>query len=84
MNKPFYLKQKLFTNHNEKRISINHEKDEFEVILEGYFLFPVEEEINISKEENKTNFGKATIKKIIWENEKTTVRYVLNSLNSVN
>ena len=58
---------------NEKEVRLHIEENIFQLILDGYHLFTVQERI-----------GSATILKLEWENGKTIINYQLVSLKSVN
>lgn len=68
---------------NEKEVRLNMEENIFQLNLNGYHLFAVQEILPLYKS-NEERIGSAIIQKLEWENGKTTVNYQLVSLNSVN
>ncbi len=71
----------IVTNDNEIRIDI--ENNLFELVLEGYHVYPLNESVALLKTE-KERIGTAIPKKISWSDEKTIFQYQLISLHSVN
>ncbi|MED1114968.1 DUF2584 family protein [Bacillus paramycoides] len=68
---------------NEKEIRLHIEENLFQLILDGYHLFTVQEILPLYKS-NQERIGSAIVQKLEWENEKTTLNYQLVSLQSVN
>lgn len=82
MSTPFSMEWKLVTNGKEKRVG---ETDNiFEVVFDGYKLFPIQEPIDLMRLENKDQIGTAKVVKLIFEESQTICRYQLISLYSVN
>lgn len=70
----------LITDGSEVRIGENI----FEVIKEGYELYPMEQILDFKKKEIEQSNGKIKIKEITWRSNLTVLTYELISLNSVN
>ncbi|ABS22036.1 DUF2584 family protein [Bacillus cytotoxicus] len=68
---------------NEKEIRLHIEENIFQLTLEGYHLFAVNEILPLYKSEQE-RIGSAMIQKLEWKDEKTIVSYQLVSLQSVN
>ncbi|WP_242215006.1 DUF2584 family protein [Bacillus cereus group sp. BfR-BA-01383] len=68
---------------NEKEVRLNMEENLFQLNLDGYHLFTVQEILPLYKT-NQERIGSAVVRKLEWENGKTTVNYQLVSLQSVN
>ncbi|EOW9527107.1 DUF2584 family protein [Bacillus cytotoxicus] len=68
---------------NEKEIRLHIEENIFQLTLEGYQLFAVNEILPLYKSEQE-RIGSAMIQKLEWKDEKTIVNYQLVSLQSVN
>ncbi|EJS68122.1 MULTISPECIES: DUF2584 family protein [Bacillus cereus group] len=68
---------------NEKEVRLNMEENLFQLNLDGYHLFAVQEILPLYKT-NQERIGSAVVQKLEWENGKTTVNYQLVSLQSVN
>ncbi|EMA6343927.1 DUF2584 family protein [Bacillus cytotoxicus] len=68
---------------NEKEIRLHIEENIFQLTLEGYHLFAVNEILPLYKSEQE-RIGSAMIQKLEWKDEKTIVNYQLVSLQSVN
>ncbi|MDM5239156.1 DUF2584 family protein [Bacillus cereus] len=68
---------------NEKEVRLNMEENLFQLNLDGYHLFTVQEILPLYKT-NQERIGSAVVQKLEWENGKTTVNYQLVSLQSVN
>ncbi|YAR64394.1 DUF2584 family protein [Bacillus cytotoxicus] len=73
--------QKIISN--EKEIRLHIEENIFQLTLEGYHLFAVNEILPLYKSEQE-RIGSAMIQKLEWKDEKTIVSYQLVSLQSVN
>ncbi|PGZ05079.1 hypothetical protein COE30_22845 [Bacillus cereus] len=68
---------------NEKEVRLNMEENLFQLNLDGYHLFTVQEILPLYKT-SQERIGSAVVQKLEWENGKTTVNYQLVSLQSVN
>lgn len=68
---------------NEKEVRLHIEENIFQLKLDGYHLFTVQEILPLYKS-NEERIGSAMIQKLEWENGKTTINYQLVSLKSVN
>ncbi len=68
---------------NEKEVRLHIEDNLFQLILEGYHLFTIQEILPLYKS-NEERIGSAIVQKLEWENGKTTLNYQLVSLQSVN
>lgn len=80
MGMPLELNTLIVTKGREKRI----EENLFQLEKEGYRLYPIEIPLDIRKTLESNSSGSALIKKLEWENNKTTITYQLISLNSTN
>ncbi|WP_252311251.1 DUF2584 family protein [Sinobaca sp. H24] len=56
----------------------------FELIKDGYQMYPMDTALPIHTYEDKEAFGKAVIVKVEWGSGRTTMYYELVSLASVN
>ncbi|MGE6597974.1 DUF2584 family protein [Bacillus sp. NH11B] len=68
---------------NEKEVRLHIEDNLFQLILDGYHLFTIQEILPLYKS-NEERIGSAIVQKLKWENGKTTLNYQLVSLQSVN
>lgn len=80
MGMPLELNTLIVTKGNEKRIGENL----FVLVKEGYRLYPIEIPLDVRKTLDTNSNGTALIKKVEWENSRTTLTYQLISLNSTN
>ncbi|MCH6265851.1 MULTISPECIES: DUF2584 domain-containing protein [Neobacillus] len=80
MGMPLELNTLIVTKGNEKRIGENL----FVLVKEGYRLYPIEIPVDVRKTLDTNSNGTALIKKVEWENSRTTLTYQLISLNSTN
>ena len=80
MGMPLELNTLIVTKGREKRI----EENLFQLEKERYRLYPIEIPLDIRKTLESNSSGSALIKKLEWENNKTTITYQLISLNSTN
>ncbi|MBS4215289.1 MULTISPECIES: DUF2584 domain-containing protein [Neobacillus] len=80
MGMPLELNTLIVTKGNEKRIGENL----FVLVKEGYRLYPIEIPVDVRKTLDTISNGTALIKKVEWENSRTTLTYQLISLNSTN
>ena len=77
----FEMHTHIVSHDLEVRVDAGHNL--FELYLDGYHVYPLEETISIYKTE-KEAVGKAVPKMIVWNEGKTILRYQLVSLHSVN
>lgn len=77
----FEMHTKIISNEKETRLHI--EENVFQLTLDGYHLFAVNEMLPLYKSDQE-RIGSAIVQKLQWENEKTTLNYQLVSLQSVN
>ncbi|TFB24017.1 DUF2584 family protein [Filobacillus milosensis] len=82
MPTPLIMEWVLITNGNEKRLSEEH--DIFIIKFNGYKLFPIDETIEIKRNNRTKQVGIAKIVKLVFENNQTICHYQLLSLQSVN
>ncbi|OHX31705.1 DUF2584 family protein [Bacillus mycoides] len=68
---------------NEKEVRLHIEDNLFQLILDGYHLFTIQEILPLYKS-NEERIGSAIVQMLEWENGKTTLNYQLVSLQSVN
>ena len=80
MGMPLELNTMIVTKGNEKRIGEN----DFILEKKDYRLYPLEIPIEVKKTIDSETTAMALIKKLEWENNKTTITYQLISLNSTN
>ncbi|WP_462411245.1 DUF2584 domain-containing protein [Neobacillus sp. Marseille-QA0830] len=80
MGMPLELNTLIVTKGNEYRI----EENTFQLVKQGYRLYPIEIPVEVRKTLDGNSNGMAIIKKVVWENNTTTVTYQLVSLNSTN
>lgn len=85
MSMKLEINYEIITEGIEKRIEYGTEHNCYEVILEGYQLFPLEvENVNVKRGCNAGTFGVAEVKELNWKNGKTKIIYKLKKLNGVN
>lgn len=80
MGMPLELNTMIVTKGNEQRIGENN----FTLVKKDYRLYPLEIPIEVRKTKDSEATAWATIQKLEWENEKTTITYQLISLNTTN
>ena len=80
MGMPLEVNTMIVTKGKESRI----EENLFELTKQGYRLYPLEIPLEVKKTINSESNGQALIKRVILENETTTITYQLISLNSTN
>lgn len=80
MGMPLELNTLIVTKGREQRI----EENLFVLEKEGYRLYPIEIPLDVRKTLDSNSSGLALIKKVEWENDKTTITYQLISLNTTN
>ncbi|MCP8970343.1 DUF2584 family protein [Ectobacillus ponti] len=77
----FEIHTSILTNDLEMRADAEHNL--FELTVEGYHLYPLQEAVTLYRTE-KEKIGTAVPKRISWEEGKTILLYQLVSLHSVN
>ncbi|PED07374.1 DUF2584 family protein [Bacillus pseudomycoides] len=77
----FEMHTKIISNEKEMRLHI--EENIFQLILDGYHLFAVDEMLPLYKSDQE-RIGSAIVQKLEWKDGKTTLNYQLVSLQSVN
>ncbi|WP_042460758.1 DUF2584 domain-containing protein [Neobacillus dielmonensis] len=80
MGMPLELNTLIVTKGRELRI----EENTFQLVKQGYRLYPIEIPVDVRKTLDSSSSGEALIKKVVWENNTTTLTYQLISLNSTN
>jgi hypothetical protein len=80
MGMPLELNTLIVTKGREHRL----EENLFELVKEGYRLYPIEIPIDVRKTLDSDSNGTALIKKVQWQKNTTTITYQLVSLNSTN
>ncbi|MDF2854273.1 MAG: hypothetical protein K0Q87_124 [Neobacillus sp.] len=80
MGMPVELNTMIVTKGREKRV----EENLFVLNKDGYRLYPIDIPIDVRKTMDGDSSGTAVIKKVEWEQSKTTLTYQLISLNSTN
>ncbi|WLR50382.1 DUF2584 domain-containing protein [Bacillus tianshenii] len=80
MGMPLELITNIITNGEAKRIQDNT----FELIKDGYRLYPLDVVLEVRKTEDGDVNAQAMIRKITWEDNKTILIYDLTSLHSPN
>ncbi len=82
MTMPLSLATKIITLGEEKRVQ--EKENVFELYLDEYCLFPVDELLEISRTAESEQTGTAKIVEMTWANGQTRLIYQLISLYSVN
>ena len=77
----FEMHTKIISNEKEMRLHI--EENIFQLTLDGYHLFALDEMLPLYKSDQE-RIGSAIVQKLEWEDGKTTLNYQLVSLQSVN
>jgi hypothetical protein len=77
---PFELNTMIVTKGREERVRDNL----FVLIKDGYRLYPIDIPLEVRRTKDSESIGDAKIKKITLEDNKTTITYELQSLNSTN
>ncbi|MFS0864457.1 DUF2584 domain-containing protein [Fredinandcohnia sp. 179-A 10B2 NHS] len=80
MGMPFELNTMIVTKGREERVKDNL----FTLIKDGYRLYPIDIPLEVRRTKDSESIGDAIIKKITLEDDKTTITYELQSLNSIN
>ena len=74
------LNTMVVTKGNEERL----EENTFQLVKEGYRLYPMEIPIEVKRTIDGETNGIGKITKLQWENGETVITYELISLNSTN
>ncbi|RPF55823.1 DUF2584 family protein [Aquisalibacillus elongatus] len=82
MPTPLSMEWKIITYGEELRL--DEASDVFEVTLDGYKLFPIDETVEVLRHPQTNHIGIAKVVKLTFENQQTKCRYQLISLKSVN
>jgi len=82
MSTPITLEMTLVTDGKERRLT--GIPNCFELTVDGYRLFPMDQLIAISRLKNKNMIGFGEIIEVRWKDNQTTCNYRLTSLQSVN
>lgn len=77
---PLELNTMIVTKGREQRV----EENLFLLEKEGYRLYPIDIPIDVRKTINSDSNGIGKIRKVEWQNNKTTITYQLVSLNTTN
>lgn len=80
MGMPLELNTMIVTKGREQRV----EENLFLLEKEGYRLYPIDIPIDVRKTINSDSNGIGKIRKVEWQNNKTTITYQLVSLNTTN
>ena len=80
MGVPFELNTMIVTKEKETR----KEENIFQLIKDGYRLYPIDIPLEVRKTIDSDTSGTAVIRRVEWENGKTFITYHLISLNSTN
>lgn len=80
MGMPLELNTMIVTKGREQRV----EENLFLLEKEGYRLYPIDIPIDVRKTINSDSNGIGMIRKVEWQNNKTTITYQLVSLNTTN
>lgn len=79
---PLEINWKLVTQGKETRIA--NQENMFEITLDGYKLFPIDDTIEIRRHRDSDQIGSGKIIELTWRNNKTICKYQLISLYNVN
>ncbi|KGP93064.1 hypothetical protein N780_12115 [Pontibacillus chungwhensis BH030062] len=82
MTMPLSLDTKIITLGKEKRVQ--EKENVFELYLDQYCLFPIDELLEISRTADSEQTGTAKIVEMTWARGQTRLVYQLISLYSVN
>lgn len=77
---PLEVNTMIVTKGKEKRISDNF----FELEKLGYRIYTIDVPIAVRKTKEGETLGEAIPRKLVWENNKTIIKYELIALNSSN
>ncbi|KGX91953.1 hypothetical protein N781_02655 [Pontibacillus halophilus JSM 076056 = DSM 19796] len=82
MTMPLTMEWTITTEGKEKRVQ--EKENTFTLTLQGYQVFPLEQELHVYRYSQDEHVGKAQVKELHWAKGKTTITYQLISLYSVN
>ncbi|ASF39625.1 MULTISPECIES: DUF2584 domain-containing protein [Halobacillus] len=82
MATPLSMEWILITNGKEQRL--NDEDNLFEIVFEGYRIFPLNEKLEIKRTLKSEQLGAGIIEELTFKNHFTYCKYRLVSLHSVN
>lgn len=82
MSMPLAIEWKLITHGKEKRI--DGKENLFEISFDGFKLFPLNETIELRRNDVSDQIGIGKIVELTWRDEKTICKYQLISLYNVN
>ncbi|WP_421380746.1 DUF2584 domain-containing protein [Bacillus salacetis] len=74
------LNTMIVTKGKEKRL----EENTFQLVKEGYRLYPMEIPVEVKRTKNGETNGIGEVTRLQWENGETVITYQLKSLNSTN
>lgn len=80
MGMPLELNTMIVTKGNEQRVN----EIDFILVKKDYRLYPIEIPLEVRKTKESDPTAIAVIKKMVWENQQTTITYQLVSLNTTN
>ncbi|WP_071393776.1 DUF2584 domain-containing protein [Bacillus tuaregi] len=80
MGMPLELNTMIVTKGKEQRIGEN----DFTLVKDDYRIYPIEIPLEVRKTKDSEPGAYAVIKRLEWENSKTTITYQLISLNTTN
>lgn len=80
MGSVFEMDWMIVPDGNQKRIL---ETNDFILTMEHYHVFPIGQPVAVRDNHEVNDLGTAVIKKIVWENDRTTIVYELIDLFSV-
>ncbi|WP_117169407.1 DUF2584 family protein [Paraliobacillus sediminis] len=82
MTMPLTIETKLVTDAKERRVEglENH----FSITLAGYWLFPMQERMEIRRHQESDQIGFGKVIELTWKDGQTICTYQLLSLYSVN
>lgn len=82
MSTPISMEWVIYTEGKERRV--NAEDNLFEMVMDGYKLFPLNEPLEIKRNKYSKIIGSGSIEELVLKNHTTTCKYRLLSLYSVN
>ncbi|WP_173916356.1 DUF2584 family protein [Halobacillus sp. Marseille-Q1614] len=82
MATPLSMEWTIITDGKEKRVFPNDNL--FEIIFEGYKIFPLNERIEIKRNIRSDQIGAGRIEELVLKENTTICKYRLISLHSVN
>jgi hypothetical protein len=74
------LNTMIVTKGKEERL----EENTFQLVKEGYRLYPMEIPVTVKRTKDGETNGIGEVTRLQWENGKTIITYQLKSLNSTN